>query len=401
MPWKDVLPMEERIRFAVLAAKGTEVFSDLCAEFGISRKTGYKWLRRYRQFGVAGMREWSRRPERCPHRTPAKIEALILRERRRRRSWGPKKLREVLRSQHALPVPPSRATIAKILKRHGLVGKRGRRRRRGAIAHCGPRTLTQSQGPNQVWTADYKGWFRLGNEERCDPLTVTDLYSRYVLCLRAVWAATQACTRHAFSEVFRLYGLPEVIRVDNGSPFASLGLARLSKLSVWWVSLGIKVEFIQPASPYQNGAHERMHKTLKAEATQPPSTNRRAQQRRFDRWRHQFNHERPHEALGMKKPAQLYQPSGRRYDGRDIRIDYPAGFQVKKTTSNGWLRWKGSTYFVGEAFAGARLGLRANARGENEVYLANLCLGRLHLDRQGRLRPTASVVPVYPPSPKP
>jgi transposase InsO family protein len=396
MPWKDVLPMEERIRFAVLAAKGTEVFSDLCEQFGISRKTGYKWLRRYRELGIAGTRELSRRPDRCPHRTPAKIEALILRERRRHRSWGPKKLRALLVSEHAVAVPPSGATIAKILRRHGLAGKRGRRRRPGAIRRPGPRTLTQPRAPNQVWTVDYKGWFRLGDGDRCDPLTVADLFSRYVLGLRAVWAATQACTRRAFSEVFRRYGLPEVIRVDNGSPFASMGLARLSKLSVWWASLGIQVEFIQPASPYQNGAHERMHKTLKAEATQPPSANRRAQQRRFDRWRQQFNHQRPHEALAMKKPAQVYHPSARRYDGRDIRMDYPAGFQVKRATENGCLRWKGHVYFVGEAFARTRLGLRQNARGETELFLANLCLGKLHLERQGRLRPTASVVPVFP-----
>jgi transposase InsO family protein len=401
MPWKDVLPMEERIRFAVLAAKGTEVFSDLCEQFGISRKTGYKWLKRYREFGLAGTREWSRRPERCPHRTPAKIEALILRERRRHRSWGPKKLRELLRTGDAVAAPPSRATIAKILRRHGLAGKGGRRRRPGRIAQCGPGALTQPHAANAVWTVDYKGWFRLGDGARCDPLTVTDLFSRYLLCLRAVPAATQACTRRAFFTLFRLFGLPAVIRVDNGTPFASMGLAGLSKLSVWWVGLGIQVEFIRPASPYQNGSHERMHKTLKAEATQPPSPNRRAQQRRFVRWRHQFNHERPHEALGMKKPAQVYQPSARRYDGRDIRIDYPAGFRVQKATANGCLRWKGHVYFVGEAFAHARLGLRENARGETELFLANLCLGTLHLESQGRLRPTASVVPGSPAPPKP
>jgi len=401
MPWKDVLPMEERIRFAVLAAKGDEVFADLCRQFGISRKTGYKWLKRYRKLGIAGTRELSRRPDRCPHRTAAKVEALILRERRRHRSWGPKKLRELLRSDHAVTDPPACATIAKILRRHGVVGKRGRRRRHGAILRCGPRALTQPAAPNQVWTVDYKGWFRLGNGDRCDPLTISDLFSRYVLCLHAVWAATQACTRRAFLEVFRRYGLPEVIRVDNGSPFASMGLARLSKLSVWWVSLGIQVEFIQPASPYQNGAHERMHKTLKAEATQPPSANRRAQQRRFDRWRQQFNHQRPHEALGMRKPAQLYQPSMRRYDGRDIRIDYPASFTVKRATENGSLRWKGKVYFVGEAFARTRLGLRQTRRGETELFLANLCLGQLHLESQGRLRPTASVVPGFASSPKP
>jgi putative transposase len=320
-----------------------------------------------------------------------------LRERRRHRSWGPKKLRELLRTGDAVAAPPSRATIAKILRRHGLAGKRGRRRRHGALLRRGPKTLTQPTAPNQGWTVDDKGWFRLGDGDRCDPLTVADLFSRYVLGLRAVWAATQACTRRAFSEVFRRYGLPEVIRVDNGSPFAGMGLARLSKLSVWWVSLGIQVEFIQPASPYQNGAHERMHQTLKAEATHPPSANRRAQPRRFERWRHQFNHERPHEALGMKKPAQVYQPSARRYDGRDIRIDDPAGFTVKKVTSAGYLHWKGHTYFVGEACAGTRLGVRENGRGKTELFLANLCLGKLHLHRQGRLRPTASVVPVFPP----
>jgi putative transposase len=248
MPWKEVFPMEERIRFAVLAAKGTEVFSVLCKEFGISRRVGYKWLRRYKALGVAGTREMSRRPRGSPQRTAQSVEDWIVKVRRRRPRYGPKKILELLAHEHPSSDLPAVSTIAKILARRGLAKGRSRRRR-GQIVRLEPKSLTVPSAANEVWAVDYKGWFKTGDGCRCDPLTITDLYSRYVLCVRAVPATTQRITRGVFQRVFRRCGLPEAIRVDNGPPFASYGLAGLSKLSVWWTSLGIRVEFIRPASP--------------------------------------------------------------------------------------------------------------------------------------------------------
>jgi transposase InsO family protein len=248
MPWKKVFPMEERIRFAVLAAKGTEVFSVLCKEFGISRRVGDKWLRRYQALGVAGTRELSRRPRGSPQRTTVQVEAWIVRERRKRPRYGPKKIYELLALAHPRLDLPAISTIAKILARQGLT-KRRRRRRNAPIVRLARSDLTQPTRPNEVWAVDFKGWFKTSNGCRCDPLSITDRYSRFVLCVRAVPATTQRFTRAAFQRVFRRNGLPEAIRVDNGPPFASPGLAGLSQLSVWWTSLGIRVEFIRPASP--------------------------------------------------------------------------------------------------------------------------------------------------------
>jgi putative transposase len=393
MPWKEVFPMEERIRFAVLASKGTEVFSVLCKEYGISRRVGYKWLARYRELGMGGMRELSRRPCGSPKRTKTAIEEMIVRARRRRPRYGPKKLRDLLLREHGAGALPAISTIAKILRRRGLARQRNRRRR-GEVVRLGEANLTVAQEPNQVWGVDFKGWFKTQNGCRCDPLTITDLHSRFVLCVRAVPAATQRCCRIVFQRIFRLYGLPEVIRVDNGPPFASWGLGGLSKLSVWWTSLGIRVEFIKPASPHLNGSHERMHRTLKADTTQPPSQTVAAQQRRFDRWRHRFNHERPHEAIGMRRPADLYTPSARRYRRSDSKVRYAEGFIVKPVSEAGFVRYGGENYYLGEAFAGVQVGLRKNNANETEIFFANRQLGILATQIQGRFRPTASIAPV-------
>lgn len=396
MPWKKVFPMEERIRFAVLAAKGTEVFSVLCKEFGISRRIGYKWLRRYQALGVAGTRELSRRPRGSPQRTGAQVEAWIVRERRRRPRYGPKKLFALLAAAHPRAELPAVSTIAKILTRRGLTKRRGRRQN-APIVRLEPAGLTQPTRPNEVWAVDFKGWFRTRDGGRCDPLTITDLYSRFILCVRAVPAATQRCTRRAFQRVFHRYGLPEAIRVDNGPPFASCGLAGLSQLSVWWTRLGIRVEFIRPASPQLNGSHERMHRTLKADTTQPPSRNLRAQQRRFDRWRHEFNHVRPHEAIGMRRPADLYTPSTVRYCGTDKMIHYPANYLVKPVSQTGFISYGGEHYYLGLAFAGTVVGLHRNASSEMEIFFAKKLIGHLATQLQGRFRPTASIAPVAEP----
>jgi putative transposase len=306
MAWQDVAPMEERIRFIVEATREGKGVSALCREFGISRKTGYKWLTRYRAWGLAGLHELSRRPRASPTRIPAAVEALVLRERHRHRTWGPKKLQAILATKYGVVPGPAVSTIGNLLKRHGLTRKtRGRR----PVSQPDRRTQTAATAPNAVWAADFKGWFRTRDGQRCDPLTLSDGYSRYVLACRLVAGQRHDRVRPVFRQVFRRFGLPAVLRVDNGSPFGSRGVCGLSKLSAWWCQLGIRVEFIAPGHPEQNSVHERMHRTLKAETARPPAATPRAQQARFDRWRREFNTERPHEALGGTRTTRRPRPT--------------------------------------------------------------------------------------------
>lgn len=374
MPWNKVTQMEEIIRFVTLAKSGRFTLTDLCEQFGISRKTGYKHLDRYAAGGLKALQPRSHRPHSFPQRTEADVEALILAERRLHRTWGPKKLHTVLQTKHGLEAPPARSTIGEILRRHGLSAKR---RRKPGVYPALNDGLTVPTQPNHVWTVDFKGWFVLGNGQRCDPLTVCDLYSHCVLGCRARPNQQFKGTLHEFKGLMRQAGLPEIIRVDHGAPFASVGLGRLSSLSLWWIEQGIEVEFTRPASPQDNGAHERMHRDLKAEATQPPSANLAAQQRRFERWRHTYNHERPHESLDQQCPADFYQPSARRLNEHDKPLFYPAQFEVKTISENGQLAHEGRHYHVGEAFAHKRVGLRLNAEGQTELHFANVHLGNL------------------------
>ena len=391
MPWQNVTPMEEINRFVVLAQSGRFTLADLCEQFGISRKTGYKHLARYAAEGMAGLRPRSHRPRRCPQRTDDAVEALLLAERQLHRTWGPKKLQVILEMKHGIERPPACSTIAEILRRHGLSARR--RRRPGAFS-VGNDGLTIPTQPNHVWTVDFKGWFTLGNQQRCDPLTVCDRYSHYVLACQARPNQQFKGTLHAFRGLMRHHGLPEIIRCDLGSPFASNGLGRLSSLSLWWIEQGIEVEFTRPASPQDNGSHERMHRDLKAEATQPPSSNLSAQQRRFERWQHTYNHERPHEALDQHPPAEFYQASARRLGENDKPLVYPSTDQVKVVSESGHLAHEGRHYHVGEAFAGKHVGLRLNPSGLTDLYFANVHLGHLAFDAEGgRFKPAAYISP--------
>jgi transposase InsO family protein len=394
MPWQNLTPMEEINRFVTLAQSGHFSVTDLCEQFGISRKTGYKHLERYAELGLAGLQPRSHRPHTSPQRTDKAVEALVLAERRQHRTWGPKKLQAVLERKHAIEQPPACSTIAEILRRHGLSVRR--RRRPGAFV-AGNDGLTQPTQPNQVWTVDFKGWFLLGNQQRCDPLTVCDRYSHYLLACTACPNQQFKGTLRAFRALMRHRGLPEIIRCDLGSPFASLGLGRLSSLSLWWIEQGIEVEFTRPASPQDNGSHERMHRDLKAEAIQPPSANFAAQQRRFERWQHTYNYDRPHESLGQQPPAEFYRPSARRLGENDKPLVYPPDLEVKVISPSGHLSHEGRTYHVGDAFAGKRVGLRLNPAGQTELHFANVHLGHLAYDAEGgRFKPTAYVVPLRP-----
>ena len=271
MPWKKLSPMDQKLRFVHLARSGKFHVSDLCDDFGISRKTGHKYIKRFADLGSSGLKEISRRPRTSSNATDTLVERLILKERRLHRTWGPKKIRRILTCKHGVESPPATSTIGSILKRSGLV--KTRRRRPGA-SYVERGDLTVPSHPNEVWTVDFKGWFLLKDDQRCDPLTVCDLNTHYIIGCRAMPNQQYSRTHYEFKKLMRRNGLPEIIRVDNGTPFASVGLAGLSRLSVWWISKGISVEFTRPGCPQDNGSHERMHKDLKAEATKPTSKPR-------------------------------------------------------------------------------------------------------------------------------
>jgi len=382
--------MEEIIRFVMLAQSAHFTVTELCEQFGISRKTGYKHLERYAAGGLKGLQVRSHRPHQFPQRTDTAVEALILAERRLHRTWGPKKLHKVLEVKHGIESPPARSTIGEILRRHGVSMRH--RRKPGAYVALNE-GLTVPTRPNHVWTVDFKGWFLLGNGQRCDPLTVCDRYSHYLLACRAQPNQQFKGTLQTFKALMRQAGVPEVIRVDHGTPFASIGLGRLSSLSIWWIEQGIAVEFTRLASPQDNGSHERMHRDLKAEAINPPSVNAAAQQRRFERWQHTYNHDRPHESLNQQRPVEFYQPSSRRLNEHDKPLVYPVDFEVKRISVSGFLAHAGESYHVGEAFAHKRVGLHLNSNGQTELHFANVHLGNLTHGSAGRFRPAAYIAP--------
>jgi putative transposase len=299
MPWKEASPMDQRTQFIADYLRESLSITELCGMYGVTRKTGYKWIDRYLRQGPAGLEERSRRPRRSPNETSEEIVAALLEARRHHPSWGGTKLLALLHKRHPRWARPGRSTACDILSRHGMVPRRRQRRR---IGHPGKPT-NQILAPNDVWSADFKGQFRTGDGRYCYPLTVADGFSRYLLGCQALPSTAVAEAKPIFTRLFQEYGLPKRIRSDNGVPFATTTLARLSTLSAWWVRLGILPELIEPGHPEQNGRHERMHRTLKAETTRPAAGSLSAQPRRFNTFRDEFNHERPHEALDQETPA--------------------------------------------------------------------------------------------------
>jgi putative transposase len=352
MPWKECHVMDERLRFVARLLEG-EKMAPLCAEFGISRKTGYKIFDRYKDCGLEALTDRSRRPYRQANRLPAPVEATIVRLKREYPGWGAPKIREKLRQQVPdLPHCPAISTVHAVLDRHGLV-KRRRRRHHAAAATF----LSRPTEPNALWCADYKGEFRLGNRQYCYPLTITDFATRYLLACEALSTtqATFACA--VFERTFKEFGLPLAIRTDNGVPFAApTALYRLSKLAVWWLRLGIHLERIAPGHPQQNGRHERMHLTLKRAATKPAAANVLQQQARFDAFIDEYNHERPHQALEMKVPADVYVRSSRVYRGLE-ELTYPFHDTTITVTHCGPICFKGQKVNLSHAFAGQNVGV--------------------------------------------
>jgi len=365
--------MQERLRFVQDVFRPGWSVAELCRRYGVSRKTGYKWLEEYEATGPAGLVDGSHRPHHCPHATPPAIVAQILRL-QKRYTWGARKVRRLLARRVPAALVPTIATIHRILERHGRVRHRRRARRR---FHSG-RPETPMDQPNAVWTADFKGQFRMGNGTYCYPLTVQDGATRFLLGCHGLLAPTIEGSWPVFVRLFRRYGLPARIRTDNGTPFASGALGRLSTLSVWWVRLGIRPELIEPAHPEQNGRHERMHKTLKAETARPPELTLATQQRRFDTFRHRYNDVRPHEALDDDTPASRYHASPRPYPATLPPLEYPGHFEVRRVSKNGGIRWQSEWVNVSHLLAEEYVGFEEIDDGLWEVYFGPVWLGRFH-----------------------
>jgi transposase InsO family protein len=358
--------MDEKLRFVYEYERDEESMKALCVRFGVSRETGYVWLRRYRQRGPEGLLEVNRAPERHPNQTAVSIEAAVLGLRQAHMTWGPRKLKRILERDQPWRGWPATSTMGEIVKRAGLVVARRKRRRTEPYTE----PLAHAVESNKVWCGDFKGWFRSGDGTRIDPLTISDACSRYLLRSQAVEKTDTERVRAIFEAAFREYGLPWAIRTDNGPPFASTAVGGLSRLAVWWIRLGIVPERIEAGHPEQNGRHERMHRTLKLDLR--PAEDWRAQQRELDRFRHDYNQVRPHEALGMQTPASVYEPSPRSYPEQLPEIEYPDTMLVRTVRSQGQFRWKKHDVFLSEVLRGEKIGLLPFDEGCYTVYFSHM-----------------------------
>lgn len=382
MPWKETSVMDQRVRFIADWLSGDYSKSDLCAAYGISRPTGDKWIHRYAAQGPDGLTERPRAPRSHPNATPEELRAMIIETKLAHQRFGPKKVMDWLRRQHPNLPWPADSTAANCLKRAGLVQSRVTRRRLapdtepfGAIGQ-----------PNQAWSADFKGDFRLGNGTRCYPLTISDNFSRYLFQCRALTRPTYAAVRPWFEWVFREYGLPQAIRTDNGAPFASLAAGGISRLSTWWIRLGIKPERIRPGRPDQNGRHERMHRTLKDATVKPPRASLGAQQRAFDAFWHEYNFERSHESLQRKTPGAVHAPSPRAYPVKLPAVEYDGDTVVRQVRHNGEIKWAGRLVYVSEVLAQEPVGLKPIDEDRFELRYSFHLLGVFD-PRTGKIAP--------------
>jgi putative transposase len=372
MPWKETDPMDQRVAFIADWLRDEWTMTELAERYQISRKTCYKWVDRYDADPAHGLAARSRAPHVHGRAMSAARRAAVLALRRGHPRWGPKKLRAILTARAARDAWPAASTMGELLRREGL--SQPRRRVRYVVPLTTP--LAAATAPNEVWTTDFKGWFRTTDGTRCDPLTITDACSRFVLCCRIV-PPSERGVRPWFERTFREYGLPRAMRSDNGSPFATTGAARLSHLAVWWLKLGIQLDRIDPGHPEQNGRHERFHLTLQQDTATPPAATPRQQQGRFDRMRREFNTERPHEALGQQPPARVYVASSRPYPERLEDPWYDATHQVRRVKETGQIRWRGDMIFVSEAVRGELIGLAETEQGDWTARFMHLELGRI------------------------
>lgn len=369
MPWRKITLVNERYRFVILAEEENINISELCREFGISRETGYKWLHRYREDGVIGLKDLSRKPKQCSFEISNDIIFEIVRQRGLHSTWGGRKIAAFLKREHHNV--PSMRTIDRILERCELVTKRRRRRRKNFSRV----EVIQATACNQVWTVDFKGWWRTGIGIRVEPLTIRDEYSKFILDIGALTSKDTESVKARFQACFEKYGLPLYIRSDNGTPFAfSGGLCGLTKLSVWWMKLGITPNRMPPASPQCNPGHERMHLDMKNELEALPAKTPQSEQLRFDRWRKEYNYERPHQALHDKTPAQRYRASHRKYDCRLTEYNYPARFHLRKVNCIGKINWKNKLCYLSKALAGETIGLEIVSAKRMNIWFGEYLL---------------------------
>jgi len=384
MPWKTNSQEEQRWGFVQKALQAKTGLAELCRRSGISRKTAYKWMARFTEHGRGGLRDESRSAHQLHNRPKRKWLERLRRCKQQHPSWGAPKIHWKLKRRFDLPGLPSEAAISRWLRHWGLTRRRRTRVRKG------PAVIRPAQfvahRPHDVWTIDFKGWFRTGDGTRLEPLTVRDLFSRYILGIYLLAQQNMADTRLMLESLFRTHGLPRVIRADNGSPFGAAGALGLTRLSAWWIRLGIHVEFIEPGHPEQNGAHEQMHRIYKAETLNPPANTLRSQQRRTRQWRREYNFERPHEALGMGVPADHYRKSRRKMPVRIKPWKYPQRWESRLVRGNGLISWKGRSRFVGEAFERQRVGLKRLSQGNWQVYFGPLLAGELSDEEPGGIR---------------
>jgi len=385
MSWKRTSEMDEKVRFVAECLAGLESMTTLCARYGISRQTGYVLLRRYASEGVAGLCERSRAPLHHGRETAAEVVEKIVKLRREKPHWGPKKLLATLKDGDAkrkegepAQVWPVHATISSILQREGLIVPRPERQRSLVV----DQPFAAVEAANDAWAIDFKGWFETADAVRCDPFTVTDVYSRYLLGVQIMAQRTLPVQAH-MDVLFKEHGVPSAIRSDNGAPFASRGAGGLTRLSVRWAKMGIRLERIQPGKPQQNGRHERMHRTLKAQACQPPAANAAEQQLVFDAFRHEFNVERPHEAIGQRQPALLYKPSPRPFVEPRGDPDYGQD-EVRRVRSDGQIKWLAGKLYISDALIGEAVGIAKCEDGHSLVRFADVLVGLIDR-RTGKL----------------
>ena len=394
LPWKQMSPETEQVRFVRRWREGEDSFAELCRQFGVSRKTGYKRVRRFETQGWDGLGDLSRAPRSHPNKTSDALARRLVEAKHGHRTWGPRKLVAWLRDLEPEVDWPAPSTVGSILDQAGLV--RRRRRRRHTAAWNEP--FAAADNPNDVWAIDFKGWFRTGNGMRVDPLTIQDAASRYLLACHGLERPNGPRVRRVLERTFSEYGLPLAIRSDNGPLFASVGLGGLTQLAVWWIKLGIIPERIEPAHPEQNGRLERLHRTLKAETASPPRATRQTQQSTFDTFRQAYNEERPHEALGQQPPARKYCHSSRSYPAQVCEPEYDAAVTVRRVRSNGQIKWKGDLIYLSEALRGEPVGLVPQDDRFWSIQFGPIAIGllddhtRCALHTPAKLLPTAPVV---------